>query len=589
MTNQESAHTRTGVQTGHVTRVSGSVVFATGFETLAKNTLVKISKERILGEIVQVQEDEAVIQSYEETTGIRVGDPVENTGRPFYATLGPGLLGRVYDGMQRSLDTLIEKQGAFIQRGTETDVIYQDATFDFTPTVKAGDSVSQGLEIGFVKEKRFRHPILIPRGRRPVKVATIVPEGTYGVNDKLATLEDGREIGFHQHWEVRVQRPFAKRLEADGPFVTGQRVLDSLFPVVKGGNAIVSGGFGTGKTVLEQCLAKHSRVDVIVLVLIGERGNEVATVLGEFAELKDADGTPLLDRTVVIVNTSNMPVAAREASIFLGMTVGEYYKDLGLDVAVLADSTSRWAEALREISGRLQEMPGEEGYPSYMPKQLGEFFERAGKFEVFNKAIGSVTFIAAISPPGGDFTEPVTQAALRVGGTFWALNTELARSRHFPSVDWRMSYSLYGNLIAEKVAEEHPRWGIIRNEFLALFKQEEELERNVRLLGRDSLTELQRGILDMAQFLKRSFLQQDAFDAVDQDCSLNKQALMLDALFLLWTWLKADIKRGILSEEFFEKPDVRKVMRIREIPESELDRLTGIIEELRTNMEVDEQ
>jgi V/A-type H+/Na+-transporting ATPase subunit A len=573
---------------GKVSRISGSVVFATGFEILAKNTIVRIGRDQILGEVVQILDDTLVIQSYEETDGVRVGDFVHNTNEPYYATLGPGLLGKMVDGLQRPMESLADLQGAFLKKGTLVDPFDHSLEFEFHPLVNIGDKIPESGEFGYVMEKKFKHPIMLPPLLGGGKVKWIAEKGWYNADDRIVEFEDGRKFGFYHKWEIRKPRKVKARMRVDKPFITGQRVLDSFFPIAKGGTSIVSGGFGTGKTVLEQAIAKHSRVDIIVLVLIGERGNEVASVLSEFAELTDEDGNPLMDRTVIIVNTSNMPVAARESSIFLGMTIGEYYRDLGLDVAVLADSMSRWAEAVREISGRLEEMPVEEGYPSYMPKNFGEFFERAGNFLLMTEKEASLTFIAAISPQGGDFTEPVTQAALRVTGGFWALNTELARSRHFPSVDWRQSYSLYGELISTALQNEYPKWGSIRSDLLLILKQEEELEQNVRLLGRDSLSEEQKAVLDMARFIKLTFMQQDSFDEIDQDSSIGKQYLMLQTLHLIWKYVLSEIRKGRTSRGVFEEKDIVTLSRIREVPETNLVKYDEWITMLTSKIEVNE-
>jgi len=466
------------------------------------------------------------------------------------------------------------------------DPIDKHQIWEFKPVAGVGDQVRGGSIIGHIREHQLDLPIIIPPEVDYDTITSIQPDGQYPGDTVIARLEHYGAVGFYQQWQIRLPRPFHHRVVTDEQLITGQRIIDSLFPLTKGGTAIVSGGFGTGKTILEQSLAKFSRVDIIILVLIGERGNEVATVLGEFAELKDEFGHPLLDRTVVIANTSNMPVAAREASIYLGMTIGEYYRDLGLDVAILSDSMSRWAEAVREISGRLEEMPAEEGYPAYMSKALGEFFERAGKFETIAGTHGSITYIAAISPPGGDFTEPVTQAALGVTGTFWALSTELARSRHFPSIDWNGSFSQYAEVISSSLRDVYPKWSQIRRELMTLLKHEEELQQTVRLLGRDNLSEAQKGMLDMSRFVKDTFLQQDAFDPVDQDCSLDKQYLMLQILALIYQFLQQESRHGMTSEEFFEQDRILNLKRIHEVPENELNRLETMITNLEKEVSI---
>ena len=574
-------------QVGHITRIAGSVIFAEGFSTVSTNQLIRIGKEKIMGEVVEVRGKVTVIQAYEDTLGLKVGDIVVNTGAPFYARLGPGLLGSVIDGIQRPLESLRTHEGTFLKRGTYIDMFTDIKIVDkihFIPIVKINNSVRPGTEIGWVMERKFKHPILYPFDLKETKVVEIAKEGNYEPESIIAKFMNNVELGFYQKWPIRVARPYKKRLETRKSFLTGLRVIDTFFPLFLGGTAAISGGFGTGKTVFQQSIAKYSNVDIVVFVLIGERGNEVSTVLNEFKELKDEDGSPLLDRTVIIVNTSNMPVAARESSIYLGMTIAEYYRDLGFYVAVLTDSSSRWAEAVREISGRLEEIPGEEGYPSYMSTQLGKIIERAGSVELFeNKGSASITYIGAVSPPGGDFSEPVTQAALRVAGAFWALNTELAHARHYPAIDWRVSYSYYAESIAREMDNQFEYWSKQRSLFLKILKEEEELEKNVRLLGRDSLSEEQKCILDMATFLRRVFLQQNAYDAVDCKTSLKKQALMLEVLEYSWNWLNQFIKSGKTTDEFFVQAQIRKIERMHEIPEDSLNNFEKIIDEIKTN------
>jgi len=568
------------IQIGRVTRVAGTVVFATGFETQSKNIIVRIGSDQILGEVVQVREQTLVIQAYEDTEGVKVGDTVLNTNEPFKAVLGPGMLGTTFDGLQRPTKALVEAQGPFLSRGTQIDPIDHSIQWQFRPVISAGAQIKAGDILGYVREYQLDIPIKLGQDIAPQRLRTIVAAGTYSADSIIATLADGTQVGLYQQWEIRADRPNRRRLETITPLVTGQRVIDTLFPVMQGGTATVSGGFGTGKTILEQSLAKFARVDIIVFVLIGERGNEVSTVLGEFSELKDDTGNSLLNRTVVIANTSNMPVAAREASMFLGMTIAEFFSDLGFNVALLADSMSRWAEAVREISGRLEEMPAEEGYPAYMSKSFGEFFERAGRFETHSGDTGSITYIAAISPPGGDFTEPVTQAALRVTGSFWALSTELARSRHFPAVDWNVSFSQYGDQISAIETETFKDWGRIRKSMLVLLKKEEELQQTVRLLGRDNLSEQQKGILDLSTFIREAYLHQDSFDHVDQDCSLEKQYAMLLIIDKIHQWMLSALKQGLSSSDFFEDHLIKIATRMHEIDEHELYQLSDLAERI---------
>ena len=554
---------------GKITKISGAVVYAKGLKNLSKNLLLRIGEDSILGEVIQIQENESIIQAYEETTGIQLGQKVVSTGGAYNALLGPKLLGQVFDGLQRPLNSESLRSMTFLARGTSVEPIDNTLEIEFFPTKTNGERIDPGQEIGYCMENTIRHPILLPHHFQSMVIDSIVEQGRYKLHATLAKFEDGNELTALHRWEVRKPRPFRARFDKDSIFLTGQRILDSFFPIPLGGTAAISGGFGTGKTILEQTIAKNAITDIVVLVLIGERGNEVATVLDEFSHLTDENGKPLMDRTVVIVNTSNMPVAAREASIYLGLTIAEYYRDLGLNVCLLADSISRWAEASREISSRLEEMPGEEGYPSYMSKQLGEFIERAGYFRTHNNSEGSITFIAAVSPPGGDYTEPVTQAALQISGGFWALNTELARSRHFPAIDWRISYSLYSETLCKKINEEWPNWIVMRKKLLEIMEKEDELDRNVRLLGKESLSESQKGYLRMAHLIKNAFLQQNAFDRVDMFCSLKKQHYMMKVLTLVWELFEASVKHGITSEQFFNQEDINKHYRLSETSESD--------------------
>ena len=565
------------VDTGKVVRIAGSVVFGTGFKMNSKNVIVKIGEDDILGEVVQVLDDILVIQAYEETEGITVGDKIESTNAPLLAELGPGLLGQIIDGLQRPTNRLMDIQGPFLKRGTIASPFDKQRTWEFNPIKSEGEKIRGGQAFGFVFENGLKHPILIPPDVEESIITVIAKKGNYNGHDTLISLDPPNHFGFYHYWEIRKIRPAISRSEATEPLITGQRIIDSLFPIAKGSSSTVSGGFGTGKTALEQTIAKHARVDIVILILIGERGNEVATALEEFSQLTDKENNLLLNRTVVIANTSNMPVAARESSIYLGLTIGEYYRDLGYDVAILADSMSRWAESVREISGRLEEMPAEEGYPSYMSKDLGKFFERAGNFELKDGNKATITFMAAVSPPGGDFTEPVTQAALRVTGSFWALSTQLARSRHFPAIDWKASFSLYGSIISQSIGSKFENWETIRVRILSLLKQEETLEQSVRLLGRDSLSEQQKAILDLAKLIKESFLLQNAYDDIDKDCSLEKQYLMMEVLNKVQTLSSLAISKEITSESFSEKYITSAIKRMRFISEDNLSEFDGIL------------
>ena len=569
---------------GEVIRISGSVIYASGLENIAKNNIVKIGKDKIIGEIVKIENSIAIIQTYEDTIGLQIGDQVINTGKPLFANLGPGLLGNIVDGLQRPLSDLRQQFGPFLVRGISDEKIIKTKKYIFNPTVQKGSLIGPGMKIGYVFENDFKHFILTPPTFATDTILSIHSGGSVESNEILVTTKNNQTVKLIHQWPIRMKRPVLKRLTHFEHFYTGQRIIDTFFPLNVGGNAIISGGFGTGKTVFIQSLSKFSIVDVVVVVLIGERGNEVANSLTEYKELKDNKGNSLMNRTVLIVNTSNMPVSARESSIYLGMTIAEYFRDLGYNVALVGDSLSRWAEAIREISGRLEEIPGEEGYPSYLGKNLGELFERAGKVTTLNYESGSLTFLASISPPGGDFIETVTQSALKVVGSFYALNTDLARARHFPSVDWKLSFSLYGDGIAKVLKEKFPTWQETRLHFLAILKQEEEIERTLRLLGRDSLSEDQKCVLDMCSVLKRSYLQQSAYDDVDKNTSMKKQVLMMRAFNLLWKLANEAIEGGETSDAFFNESFIEEFTRMWEIPETQLEKIDHIIDKYSKNL-----
>ncbi len=570
---------------GKIIRISGSVIFASGLENIAKNNIVQIGDDKLIGEIVKIEDSIAIIQTYEDTIGLQIGAKVINTGKPLYAKLGPGLLGNIVDGLQRPLADLQQEFGPFLVRGMTQNKILKVKKYTFYPLVQKGSYIEPGSKIGYVMEKNLKHFILSSPTFMPDIVKTIHDEGEVDSKDILMTSQKNEIIKLDQQWPVRLKRPILKRITNFEHFYTGQRIIDTFFPLNVGGNAIISGGFGTGKTFFIQSLSKYSIVDIVVVVLIGERGNEVANSLNEYRELKDIKGNDLLDRTVLIVNTSNMPVSARESSIYLGMTIAEYFRDQGYNVALVGDSLSRWAEAIREISGRLEEIPGEEGYPSYLGKALGELFERAGKVTTLSYETGSLTFLASISPPGGDFSETVTQSALKVVGAFYALNTDLARARHFPAVDWKLSFSLYGDGIAKVLKNRYPSWQETRVIFLAILKQEEEIERTLRLLGRDSLSEDQKSILDMCSILKSSYLQQNAYDEIDKNTSMEKQVIMMKAMLTLWKLANKAIAKSETSDTFFHESFVEQFTRMWEIPESDLNRIDDLIKKYSNILE----
>ena len=519
------------MDTGKVQRVAGPVVVATGLDRVRLYNVVRVGRRRLIGEVIRLSGDTAVIQVYESTGGLQVGSEVIDTGGPMVVELGPGLLGQVFDGVQRPLRRLAvdgesEFGRPFIRRGTEMPAL-TDTEWDVEITVSVGDHVEVGDVIATVQETpAIEHRVMLPKGR--AGTVTALAEGPVSTRGTVIWVDD-EPVGLSTTWPVRVRREVETRLDPDTPLVTGQRVVDVLYPVARGGSAAIPGGFGTGKTVHEQTLAKWSDADVIVYVGCGERGNEMAEVLEEFPGLVDPrTGASLMDRTILIANTSNMPVAAREASIYTAITIAEYYRDQGYDVAVMADSTSRWGEALREVSSRLEEMPGEEGYPAYLPSRLAEFYERSGAGKALGapKRDGSVTVVGAVSPPGGDFSEPVTQYSLRLAGTFWALDADLARRRHYPAIHWNRSYSLYelDDWFDEKVDRD---WSSHRAWALELLGREDDLQSIVRLLGADSLAPVERMTFHTGRILREDFLQQSAFDEIDAYCPLEKQFWML--------------------------------------------------------------
>ena len=515
---------------GEIYRVSGPVVTARGVSPRMYD-VVLVGHEKLMGEVIGLEGDDVTIQVYEDTSGVRPGEPVENTGEPLSVELGPGLLTSIYDGIQRPLPVLQDKMGDYIERGVSAPGLDHSKKWDFVPTVKAGDSVEGGQTIGTVQETpTISHKILVPP-RSSGKVLEL-KKGTYTIDDVIGKLDDGTDLKLMQLWPVRVPRPYNKKFRPDIPLVTGTRTLDGLFPIAKGGTAAIPGGFGTGKTVTQQTLAKWSDAQIVVYVGCGERGNEMTEVLTEFPHLKDPKtGGPLMDRTVLIANTSNMPVAAREASVYTGITLAEYYRDQGYDVAMMADSTSRWAEAMREISSRLEEMPGEEGYPAYLAARLSEFYERAGRVQTMNDESGSVTVIGAVSPPGGDFSEPVTQNTLRIVKVFWALDSKLAQKRHFPAINWLTSYSLYNRSLEAWYSENASKdWNDNISIAMAVLTEESKLQEIVQLVGSDALPEDQQLTLEVARMLREFYLQQNAFHDVDTYCQIKDQAKFLEVV-----------------------------------------------------------
>jgi len=508
-----------------ITHVVGSLVEASPLPDTSLYELVRVGRRALMGEVIRIEGDVATLEVFEDTSGLAIGEPVEATGSPLTARLGPGLLGSVIDGVGRPLSLLAESQGDFLLPGGRAETLDATRRWDFTPLRAAGDQVVGGDWLGTIEERPgLLHRILLPPGRAGEIAA--IDAGRFTIDEPIGTLRDGTPLRLSHTWPVRRPRPAAQRLPATQPFVTGQRVFDLLFPVAEGGSVALPGGFGTGKTVIEQSLARFAEADIIVYVGCGERGNEMAEVLTEFPELTDPrTGHSLMDRSILVVNTSNMPVAAREASVYLGVTLAEYYRDMGLRVALMADSISRWAEALREISSRLREMPGEEGYPTHLPHRLGQLYERAGRVRCAGtpEREGALTLVAAVSPPGGDFSEPVTQASLRVVGALWALDPALAQRRQFPAVDWEVSYSLHAEGTAAGFAElGGPDWPTLRRAVLGILQREREIEEIAGLVGRDALADDDRLLLEMAKLVRERVIGQSAFDPVDACSSVAK-------------------------------------------------------------------
>lgn len=567
-------------ETGTIVRVSGPLVVARGMTGSRMYDVVRVSEKRLLGEIIQLQGDEAAIQVYEETAGIGPGEPVYPTYEPLSVELGPGLLETIYDGVQRPLNLIQEKAGYFITRGIEVPALSRERRWHFVPTCEPGDEVGPGDVIGEVAETVLvQHRIMVPPGvkGRIKKIA----EGDFLVTDAVAIIETGngvQELTMVQRWPVRQPRPVRRRLPPEEPLLTGQRVIDTFFPIAKGGTACVPGPFGSGKTVIQHQFAKWSDAQMVIFVGCGERGNEMTDVLLEFPRLKDPKtGEPLMKRTVLIANTSNMPVAAREASVYTAITIGEYFRDMGYSVALQADSTSRWAEAMREISGRLEEMPGEEGYPAYLATRIAEFYERAGRVTCLGRyrgkeIEGALTVIGSVSPPGGDLNDPVVQATLRVVKVFWSLEDKLAFQRHFPAISWLGSYSLYTEVVAEALAKTvSPDFLENAQRALALLQKEAELEEIVRLVGKDTLSAEDRLVLEAARSIREDFLHQNAFNEIDTFTSIKKQAGMLETVMKFYDLAREALSRKAGIAEI-EGAQVReRIARLKYVPEEEFE------------------
>ena len=548
---------------GLIYRISGPVVTAINMKA-AMYDVVRVGTEGLMGEVIELHGDKAVIQVYEDTSGIRPGEVVVNTGETLSVSLGPGLLTQIYDGIQRPLPTLEKEMGVFLTRGVDADAFDLEKIWTFEPQVSVGDSVVGGQVVGHVQETdTIVHKIMVVPGKGGVVKS--IESGDFNVTQTICTFEDGSEMQMMQQWPVRTPRPYQQKYPPVIPLVTGMRILDFLFPLAKGGAAGIPGPFGSGKTVTQQSLAKYSDAQLVVYIGCGERGNEMTEVLDEFPHLIDPNtGKPLMERTVMIANTSNMPVAAREASVYTGITIAEYYRDMGYDVALMADSTSRWAEAMREISSRLEEMPGEEGYPAYLSTRIAEFYERAGRVETLNGEDGSITVIGAVSPPGGDISEPVSQGTLRIVKVFWGLDAGLARQRHFPAINWLNSYSLYPQSLdqwfRDNIAQDFPE---IRIELSGLLQIESELQEIVQLVGSDALPVDQQLTLEVARMIREYFLQQNGFHEVDAYCDINLQYKMAKAILAFQESAKAAMASGAQLGDVVNVPSRSDLMRGR--------------------------
>jgi len=559
---------------GNIVKISGPVVQAEGTAGLKMHELTLVGDAELIGEVVRAEGDVSTVQVYEETTGLKLGEKLIGSGLPLAVELGPGLLENIYDGIQRPLTVIRDMTGDFIARGVKTASLNREKKWHFVPTKKKGDKVSGSQIIGTVKETPlFEHRILVPP-RVSGTLDFIAPEGDYTVEEVIArtSKEDGaQELKLYHRWPVREARPYVDRLEPTEPLITGQRIIDMFFPVAKGGAVAIPGGFGTGKTITSHQLAAWSDSEIIVYIGCGERGNEMTEVLLTFPEWKDPkSGRPLMERTVLIANTSNMPVSAREASVYTGVTIAEYFRDMGYNVAVMADSTSRWAEALREISGRLEEMPAEEGYPSYLSSRLGEFYERAGRVKTLSGGYGSVTLIGAVSPPGGDFSEPVTVHTKRFVRAFWALDSALASQRHYPAINWLTSYSEYVDYVQGWwQSRSGGKWRELNLKALDILKKEDELKEIIRLVGPEALPEPEKLLMEEARLLREGYLQQNAYDPIDTYSSPEKQVQLLTVLLTFYDEALKAISKGVTAAKIAELPSVSELAKLRISVENE--------------------
>lgn len=579
------------VAKGKIVWVSGPAVRADGMASAKMYETVEVGESKLIGEVIRLTGDIAFIQVYESTSGLRPGEPVVGTGQPLSLLLGPGIIGKIYDGIQRPLEEIAKKSGAFISKGIATTPIDLKKKYHFKPTLKVGDSVEAGTVIGTVEETPLlTHSILVPPDSKGGKVIDITSEGDYDLEQIISTIENNGmkyPMRMYHKWPVRKPRPYIERFDPTVPLITGQRVIDTYFPIAKGGTGAIPGGFGTGKTVTLHQIAKWADSKVVVYIGCGERGNEMTEVLVEFPHLIDPrSNRPLMERTVLVANTSNMPVAAREASIYTGVTMAEYYRDMGMDVVLVADSTSRWAEALREMSGRLEEMPAEEGYPSYLASRLAEFYERAGRVRALGSPnrSGSVTIVGAVSPSGADFTEPVTTHTIRFIKTFWALDTRLAYSRHYPSINWMQSYSGYLEDVSKWWTENiSPDWYNLRAESYNILQREDTLKEIVRLLGPEALPDEEKLILEMARMIKIGILQQNSFDKIDTYCGPEKQLKLVNLMVKFYKESLKSLKEGISLSDIRSMPIIPSLIKAKfEIPDEQVSQLKELESKMDT-------
>lgn len=572
---------------GKITRISGPIVFAEGLDGCGLYDVVDVGEKKLIGEIIRQNKGNATIQVYEEDTGMHIGEKVVCQQRPLSLRLGPGLVGTIYDGIQRPLKSMSDHSGAFLLPGERTEPLDTQKVwhFDALPEMKAGSPIKPGLVLGTVKEtESVTQKIMVPPTVRGRVLKTFKGSGDYTVDEVIGTTELDEDIKLSQYWPVRQPRPYADKLEVSEPLITGQRVIDIFFPLSKGGTAAIPGGFGTGKTMTQHAVAKWCDADLIVYIGCGERGNEMTEVLTEFPELIDPrTGRSIMERTILIANTSNMPVAAREVSLYSGITLAEYYRDMGLHVAIMADSTSRWAEALRELSGRMEEMPAEEGFPAYLPTRLASFYERAGRVISLEGEEGSVSVIGAVSPPGGDFSEPVTQHTKRFIRCFWALDRDLANARHYPAIGWINSYSEYAAEVREWWEKHNPVWWTVRTEALELLKKEDRLQSIVRLIGPDSLASSDQLVLKVSEMIKNGFLQQNAFDDVDMYCSSEKQIMIIQLIMDFYKRSLALVKNGCPLVKINSMSAADEIVRIKMVvPNDKLEQIGEIRDRMNT-------